>query len=126
MPITSHTDSSQGLTTLTVTGGITLKDVMEVVAGFKDNPPAKNILWDFSETYPDDPFDAADLDSIASLAKTHLNLRDRPDGKTAFVATSDFVFGLARMYTAYLELQGPSHELQVFRLLKDARQWLTE
>jgi hypothetical protein len=126
MPIAFTTDPSRELTTLTATGGITVEDIMAVVKGFKDDLPEKNILWDFSEAYPDDPFDAADMDRIASLAKNNLNLRKQPDGKTAYVATSDFVFGITRMYASYLELQGPSHDIQVFRSLDEAYAWLAE
>jgi len=126
MPIAFTTDPSRELTTLTATGGITVEDIMAVVKGFKDDLPEKNILWDFSEAYPDDRFDAADMDRIASLAKNNLNLRKQPDGKTAYVATSDFVFGITRMYASYLELQGPSHDIQVFRSLDEAYAWLAE
>jgi len=126
MAITSNTDPSKDLTTLTATGNITFEDIIEVVKTFKDDPPAKNILWDYSEAYPVDPFDATDMDKIAALAKTNLNLREQPDGKTAFAATSDFIFGLVRMYTTYLELQGPSHHIQVFRSLDEAHEWLAE
>ena len=126
MPITSHTEPLEELTTLTAKGNITFEDIIEVVKNFKDDPPAKNILWDFSEAYPADPFNAEDMDRIASLAKTNLNLRSQPDGKTAYVATSDFVFGITRMYTTYLELQDPAHEIQVFRSLNEAHAWLAE
>jgi len=126
MPITSTTDTSRDITTLTATGKITLEEIIIVVKTFKDDPPAKNILWEFSEAYPGDPFGAMDMDRIAALATTNLNLREQPDGKTAFVAASDFIFGLARMYTTYLELQGPSHEIQVFRALDEAHEWLAE
>jgi len=126
LPITSHTDPSQKLTALTAKGDITLEDIIEVVKNFKSDPPEKYILWDFSEAYPADPFDAEDMDRIATLAKSNLNLRSQPDGKTAFVATSDFIFGIIRMYTTYLELQQPTHEIQVFRSLEDAHQWLAE
>ena len=126
MPIKSHTNASKKLTTLTASGGITFEEIMEVVKGFNDDPPARNILWDFSEAYPADPFDATDMDRIASLAKSNLASRAQPDGKTAFVATSDFIFGVTRMYTTYLELQEPVHEIQVFRTLDEAHQWLTQ
>ena len=97
---------------------------IEVVQHFKNDPPAINILWDFSEAYPVDPFDAEDMDKIASLAKTNLNSRGQPDGKTAFVATSDFIFGITRMYATHLELRQPAHEIQVFRSLEEAHKWL--
>ena len=126
MPITAHTDPSQDLTTLTAMGNITFEDIIAVVNSFREDVPAKNILWDCSQAYPDDRFDAEELDSIASLAKTNLNLRSHPDGKTAFVATSDFVYGITRMYTTYLELQGPAHEIKVFRSLEEAHRWLGE
>lgn len=126
MPIKSHTNASKELTTLTATDGITFEEIMEVVKGFNDDPPTRNILWDFREAYPADPFDAADMDRIATLAKSNLASRAHSNGKTAFVATSDFVFGVTRMYTTYLELQEPTHEIQVFRTLDEAHKWLTQ
>ena len=126
MPITSHTDPSNELTTLTAKGNISFEEMIEVVGNFKNDLPAKNILWDFSEAYPADTFDGEDMDKIAALAKSNLNLRSQPDGKTAFVATSDFVYGITRMYTSYLELQQPEHEIKVFRSLEEAHEWLTK
>ena len=126
VPITSHKDPSQALTTLTAEGNITFEDIIGVVENFKIDPPEKNILWDFRKAYPTDPFDAEDMDKIATLAKKNLKFRHQTDGKTAYVATSDFVFGITRMYTTYLELQQPTHEIQVFRSLEQARQWLAE
>ena len=124
MPIEKYTDHSEDLTTLTVTGDVTLPEILDVLAAFQDDPPANNILWDFSQSGVGDAFSSDDFQKTASLAKSKLGLR--PGSKTAFVATSDVIFGLIRMYTTYLEFQEIAHEVKVFRVLDKAREWLKE
>jgi len=126
MPITSHTDPSKELTIFTASGEITLLEIMAVVKSFNTNPPAINILWDFSEAVAVDKFTSEDLQKTASLAKGKLSVRPGGGGKTAFVATADFIFGLVRMYTAYLVLVEVAHKVQVFRTMAEAYQWLHE
>jgi len=124
MPITRQTSKSKNLTTIMATGEITVAEIFEIVKSFKSQPPAKNILWDFSEANPTDSFNDTDMKRIASLAKS--NLGSRPNCKTAFVATDNLQFGLTRMYMTYLEFQDITHETQVFRTLDKANQWLEE
>ena len=53
-------------------------------------------------------------------------VRDRPEstaaGKTAIVTTQAVVFGVHRMYQAYME--GSHREWEVFTDLDEARRWL--
>jgi hypothetical protein len=126
MPITSHTDQSKELTTFTATGQLTLPEILAVVKSFNTDPPAVNILWDFSEAVAVDKFTSEDLQKTASIAKGNLSMRPGGGGKTAFVATADFIFGLVRMYTAYLELEEIAHKVRVFRTMDEAHQWLHE
>jgi len=121
-PISPHTDLSKDLTSFIITGTVTVSEIFDVVMSFKDDPPAKNILWDFSEAEVGDSFTSDAFQKIASRAKSNLGLR--PGSKTAFVATSDIVFGLIRMYTTYLELQEIAHEVEVFRKIEEAYRWL--
>jgi hypothetical protein len=122
--IARHTDQSNSLTTFSVDGTLTLKEILDVLKTFKAEPPAKNILWDFSKANVGYSFNVTDLQKTAIVAKSNIGLR--PNSKTAFVATSDIGFGLIRMYTTFLELQEIAHEIQVFRSLEEAYQWLEE
>jgi len=122
--IERHADQSNSVTSFTVTGVVTLREILDVLKTFKAEPPAKNILWDFSEANVGYSFNVTDLQKTAIVAKSNLGLR--PNSKTAFVAASDIGFGLIRMYTTFLELQEIAHEVQVFRRLDEAHQWLDE
>lgn len=121
-PISPHTDLSKDLTSFIITGTVTVSEIFDVVMSFKDEPPAKNILWDFSKAEVGNLFTPDAFQKIASRAKSNLGLR--PGSRTAFIATSDIVFGLIRMYTTYLELQEIAHEVEVFRTIEEAYQWL--
>ena len=122
MPIKSHSDKYKNLTIFTITGAVTLPEIREVLRKNKDEPSAKNMLWDFSGANVGYSFNVADLENTAFGAKTKLGLR--PGCKTALVATSDVGIGLVRLYASYLEVQGTAHEVQVFDSLKEAHQWL--
>ena len=123
MPITKHTDQSTRLTTFTATGITTLSDILKIINSFKDEPPTKDILWDFSEADVGDTFSISELESTAEIANAELGIRE--GSKTAFVATTDHVYGLIRMYATHLEFQKIAHEVQIFRDLKKAHQWLS-
>ena len=45
-------------------------------------------------------------------------------GRTAIVATSDFTFGLGRMYEAFAEFTDLGFELKIFRSRNEAEIWL--
>ena len=103
MPIIRHTDRLNRLTTFIATEAITLQDVLETLNTFENDPPAIYILWDFRKAEVGDSFTAADFAKTAEIAKSYLGFRE--GGRTAFVATTDIVYGLIRMYTAYLQNQ---------------------
>ncbi|WP_319524593.1 STAS/SEC14 domain-containing protein [uncultured Desulfosarcina sp.] len=124
MPIQRHTDQARHLTTLTATGEISANEIMEVVRAFRDDLPALHILWDFREAYLTKSFESEFTKGIAKLAKTTVGLRR--DGKTAYVASSDLVFGMCRMFTAQLGLEGALHSVMVFRELDEALKWLMD
>jgi hypothetical protein len=54
---------------------------------------------------------------IAAIVTTH-----RTRGPVAFIASSQTLFGIARMYTAIAE--GSKYKASVFRNLEDANRWL--
>ena len=124
MPIQRHTDQDSRLTTLTASGELIPEEFMEVIGAFKDDPPAKNILWDFREASPTGSFDAEDMQQFGEMVMSTIG--SRSDGKTALVANSDLTYGIARMYTTHLEFQRPAHQTKVFRSINDALEWLEE
>ena len=123
MPIHRQTDASNTLTTLTATGELTPDDFMDVVEAFKDDPPALNILWDFREAYPSKAFTPDHTADIAALSK--YTIGSRSDGKTAYVASSELVYGMCRMFTSQLVMKGALHTTMVFHEIDDAIDWLS-
>ncbi|BBO77127.1 hypothetical protein DSCW_45440 [Desulfosarcina widdelii] len=124
MPIQRHTDQAKRLTILTATGEVLVDEIVEVVSAFKDDLPALNILWDFRKAYLTESFESEFTRGIAKLAKTSVGLRR--DGKTAYVASSDLVFGMCRMFTTQLGLEGALHSTMVFREMDEALKWLCD
>ena len=122
MPIQRHTDPENRLTTLTAIGELLIDEILEVVDAFKDDPPAMNILWDFRKAYLTDAFKSEFTKGIVGSAKTSVG--QRRDGKTAYVASSDLVFGMCRMFTTELRLEGAIHTTMVFRDIDEALEWL--
>ena len=122
MPIHRQTDPSNTLTTLTAAGELKPDDFIKVVGAFEDDPPALHILWDFREAYPSKSFNSDHTSDIAALSKNTIGSRRR--GKTAYVAPSDLVFGMCRMFTSQLHLKGVLHSTEVFRKMDDALIWL--
>ena len=62
----------------------------------------------------------ASADHLRTLAK---DLAFRRSSRRAFVAPSDFVYGLARMLEAYIELEGG--DVGVFHTRAEAEAWLS-
>jgi len=87
MPIERHTDQSSRLTTFTATGAIALPDILKTLDTFKDDPPAKDILWDFSEAEVGDSFSPSDIEKTAKISKSEIGIRE--GSKTALVAATD-------------------------------------
>jgi len=63
----------------------------------------------------------ASADHLRALAE---DLAFRRTSRRAFVAPSDFFYGLARMLETYIELEGG--DVGVFRTLAEAEAWLAE
>ena len=124
MPIKRTTDQANRLTTLTAPGKITPEEVKKAVEAFIDDPPAKNILWDFREAIPSASFNADRTMEVASLSKSVIGARY--DGKTAFVVSSELTFGMCNTYMSQLQQRGAFHRTKVFYDMDEARKWLEE
>ena len=122
MPIKKQNDEANSLTIYTATGTISLSELLDVAKTFKTDPPYSKVIWDFSEANPDDSFNSPDIDKLAYLVKSTLGVRH--GSKTAYVGKSDAVFGLLRMYSTHLQIKEIAHEIDVFRSLDEAHQWL--
>jgi hypothetical protein len=105
---------------LKVTGIVGISEMRKVIAEHRSGDARlKPIFFDLTEA----TVGASDVD-VASLAgMTALELKKGPMGPLGLIATSDEVFGMARMYQSYSLALG-RRDVGVFRDLSAAERWL--
>lgn len=124
MPITTLIDPETGLRRHRVEGRFTLEDIhgtLEELYSRPDFRPDADVLWDVRDATLD--FTTDEVRQLADFVAKHWG----PGGKSraAFVVSSDFQFGMSRMYEMLLRSQTES-TLMVFRSIEDAERWLFE
>jgi hypothetical protein len=62
--------------------------------------------------------------SASELSSLARRTRLAPQSRTALVVTSPVLYGLARMFQAYLEVSRASESMAVFKELDKAKEWL--
>lgn len=87
MPIVYRINRSENLTTFTVTGAITLEDIMQELEFFYKGEPTKNALWDFTNASLWN-YTEKDIHVISSFSPRHEKGGSR--NKTAIVAKDGF------------------------------------
>ncbi len=114
-------DPENNLTIYTVTGEVTVQDIIQKVKAFYAGEPTKLVLWDLKE---------ADLSKIPSEDIIQIIYvikklsTSRKGEKTAMVFSSKFGYGLGRMFTAFSEMEATGIEYGSFHSVEEAKQWL--
>lgn len=119
--IEKRVDEQSGLTSYTGIGEISGADVLKEVQKFYSGKMTKNVLWDLSGADLRQ-ITSSEIYSIAKLPREHFE--ERRGGKTAIVVSSDFSFGLTRMYELQTNAEEQPFETDVFRTLEAAHAWL--
>ncbi len=122
MPVDFEVDRETGLLVFRASGECHLADFFGAVERAQRTShyrPGVHILWDLREfepmVQPDDVIDQM-------LEFNRKNVPARGDGRSAFVATGDLLFGMLRMFQARAD-DLPVH-FQVFRDYHEALAWL--
>lgn len=109
------------VTVHTVRGPLTVLKVCDELDRYYAGRFTMRILWDLT---------GADLSSwqrdhitrLICKVKEYSHLRK--GGKTAMVLSRDLDFGISRMYQAYASGENLEFEIEVFRDMEKAKQWL--
>lgn len=121
MPFIIERITDRDLTVITATGIIEPGEAFSAVKDFYDGTPTRNVIWDFravAMTY-------VPQDEITQLFEYSMkNLLKRQFGKTALVAPGNQDFELARSTSTIGDLTNVPWEMQAFRNLEEACQWL--
>ena len=112
---------NKDLTTFKVTGKLKPDAIYDCLAAYFEGSVTLRTLWDITEaTVP-----SVTADEICSLAKYVRNLSDaRIGGKTAIISNDDLGYGMSRMLGTLYELEHIPFEIQVFRNLDEAMDWI--
>ena len=123
MTITFEKDPSLDLTTFTLSGEMTLDELLTALASYGKDGPTLYELYDAREMAGQRPsFD--EMNNLAGYLSRFS--KKRPSGsKTAIVVNQDVDFGLSRMISILTETT-TVFDIQVFRKLEEARAWLME
>jgi hypothetical protein len=122
MALAYHFDDADGIVRLRASGTLTSEDVLATVRELEADKRIKRWRAMFDMTDVDDVGTNADF--VRTLAQLRGNLSYvTPDAKVAIVATSDVAFGMARMYSQFVD---QDDQVRVFRALAEAESWLTE
>jgi hypothetical protein len=124
MAIKTHIEPDTGLRRHKVQGKFMLVDIRQTLEAIYSRPdfrPDANVLWDLREATPD--LSAEDVRQLADFVAKNWG----PEGKSkaAFVVSSDYQFGMSRMYEMLLKSQS-RNALMVFRDIDDAERWLAD
>ena len=123
MPIKSHLDETKKLTIFKATGVFQYDEIISAVKSFYEDEPTENVLWDLTDI-TGVQLTSGQIETIANFS-----LRSdgtRPEGKTAMVAAEDETFGLSRMFGTLSEIKTVPIEVNIFRSMEEAYQWLSE
>ena len=124
MPLVTSIDAKAGLATHTITGELSLEDVMKAMVNLFTHPefrPDMAILVDISNGSAE-TLSQEDIDEFVNL--TRAMGEKRGSGRSAILAAKDLDYGIGRIIQALLD--DTTRDLRVFRDRDVCLQWLLE
>ena len=120
MPLTCVIDKQRRLVTSTATGTLSYSDIAAHQDRLKNDP-------DFNPGF-DQLFDGTRVTKIAlTVEEIQTVARQRvfaAGSRQAFATSSEFAYGMARMFEIYRETAGTGRLVRVFDSLEEAQEWL--
>ena len=125
MPITSKVDKTRNLTIFTLTGELTIDEILGALKSFwEGHDLTLNTLWDARNAVVTN-LKSSEIGNIAGFIGQYRNrFEERKNGKATIVASSDLQYGLSRILETLYERENVPIKLQPFRKMEEAIQWL--
>lgn len=114
-------DKQKDLTTITVTGLLTIDDITGAIIDYYNNP-TRLVLWDSNKSQLND-LSAVDLEKATKMIAQLKT--DNSKGKTAFVLGNDN-FGLGVLFEGLTKIENLPREYRSFTSREEAERWLSE
>jgi hypothetical protein len=110
-------------TTITVNGQVSFDQIINALKIEYTGQPSLNVLWDCTNGM----LKHITTDQVKAILSFVENIAEgRRGGKTAFVGDKNFEFGLMRMYGTLAEMAEIPFQVEVFRSMAEALQWLDQ
>ena len=120
MPVSFAIEKQRRLVTSTASGTVTYSEIAAHQVGLKNHP-------DFDPSF-DQLIDGTGVTKVAvTVEEIRTIARQRifgADSRQAFATSSDFAYGMARMFELYREASGSGRPVRVFNSLEAAQEWL--
>lgn len=115
-------DAGGQITTVTWSNVLAAESLGRAIGALDSQHTCPAVLWDFSSVQ-DVQITRAQVQLLAGVLREQSSRR-RSRGKTAVLAPSDLLFGLARQAHAFAMLIAPLPPIEIFRDLTSAETWL--
>lgn len=122
MPISYTIDRAKDLTLFTATDDVTYDDALTALGAYTKEGYTRFELFDFRNG-TGRSFSTEQIELMLEMGKTNVGLRPA-GGKTALVVSQDIDYGLSRVFQTLSEIEGITWEVEVFRSMDEAYEWL--
>jgi len=102
-----------------VTGNVTPQEILDKLEKYYQGEPTTLILWDFTNA----SMNKLTIDELKDLVRKAKKY-SRNVARIAMVFSTDMDFKIGRMLGTMTEIEGYDFEFNVFRKVRDAREWL--
>jgi hypothetical protein len=116
-------ETEKNCTTFKVTGEVTADEILHQLAQYMRGEPTDTAIWDFTEAQ-NVKISTLEMKGIADSIRTFSN--DDVSRRIAFAGSKNINIGLGKVFAAFAEMAGVTHEYKVFRDADTARQWLRD
>jgi hypothetical protein len=121
--IDTSIDINRQLTIHTVKGELPFDEIVRKIKAYYESGSTKFILWDLTDAILTN-ITANQVEALVVLTRQYSNLRK--GGKTALVVSSDFGFGMGRMYDTHHDIRDSDIPHKTFRNKELALKWILE
>jgi hypothetical protein len=121
MPVKTEVDQEKQLTIKTVTGSPSFEESMLAFRQFYEGELTQKVLWDF-RTASLSEISSNHIEKILNYIQQHAE--KRAGGKTAILVLKELEYGLSRMIQTLSECKAIPLEVEIFRSIEAALQWL--
>ena len=127
MPITSKVEKTKNLTIYTLTGELTLDEILNALKSFWEaHTLTLNLLWDAQGAKVNQLKSEEVAKIIEFIGQYKHRFEERKGGKAAIVASSNLQYGLSRIMGTFYEIEGFPTQLKIFRIMDEAIKWLDQ